>query len=65
MIKIVEDQAKQNYDWHVQQQPLFTIGDKVLLQHKHIATIAPSKKLASKFLGPFSIIAKISDLVIN
>ena len=63
MIKIAGDQAKRNYDRHVQQQPEFNIGDKVLLRHEHISTTAPSKKLASKFLGPFPIIAKLSDLV--
>ena len=63
MIKIVGDQAKLHYDQHVQHQPNFKVGEKVLLRHKHIATTAPSKKLSPKFLGPFIIIAKISDLV--
>lgn len=63
MIKIMGNQAKRNYDRHVQQQPDFKIGDKVLLRHDNIATMAPSKKLESKFLGPFSITTKISDLV--
>ena len=63
MIKIADDQAKLHYDRHVQHQPNFKVGEKVLLRHEHIATIAPSKKLSPKFLGPFPIIAKISDLV--
>lgn len=63
IIKMAGDQAKRYYDRHVQLQPHFEIGDKVLLRHDHIATTAPSKKLESKFLGPFRISAKLSDLV--
>ena len=57
------EQAKRNYDKHVQQQRHFTIGDKVWLRHDNIPTMAPSKKLASKFLGSFIITAKLFDLV--
>ena len=63
LIKIAVEQAKRNYDWGVQLQPYFKVGDKVLLQHDNIATTTPSKKLAPKFLGPFPIIAKLSDLL--
>ena len=63
MIKITGDQAKLHYDRYVQHQSNFKVEEKVLLHHEHIATTAPSKKLSPKFLGPFPIIAKISDLV--
>lgn len=63
MIKIAGEQAKQNYDRHVQEQPGFKVGDNVLLRHDNIATTQESRKLAPKFLGPYPIIAKISDLV--
>ena len=63
MIKIAGDQAKLNYNQGMQLQPSFQIGEKVLLRHDNISTTAPTKKLASKFLGPFSIIAKLSNLV--
>lgn len=63
MIKIAGEQAKRNYDWHVLEQTGFKVGDKVLLRHDNIATTQESKKLAPKFLGPYPIIAKISDLV--
>jgi hypothetical protein len=35
----------------------------VFLRHDNISTTASSKKLASKFLGPFPITAKISEVV--
>lgn len=63
MIQIAGDQAKLNYDRQVQLQPSFAVGDKVLLRHDNISTTAPTKKLEAKFLGPFPIIAKLSDLV--
>ena len=63
MVKIAGERAKRNYDKHIQQQSHFTIGDKVWLQHDNIPTMAPSKILASKFLGPFIITAKLFDLV--
>lgn len=63
MISLAGEQAKCNYDTKVQLQPNFQIGDKVLLRHDNIATDAPSRKLSSKFLGSFSIISKLSDVV--
>lgn len=63
MIQLAADRAKRFYDCHSQQQPNFKVGDQVLLRHDNITTIAPSKKLSPKFLGPFQITAKISDLV--
>jgi hypothetical protein len=63
MIAIAGEQAKRSYDRGVQLQPTFQIGDQVLLRHDNIATTEPSRKLAPKFLGPFPIIFKLSDLV--
>lgn len=63
MIKLAGDQAKCNYGQGVVLQPSFQIGDKMLLRHDNIANMAATKMLASKFLGPFPIIAKLSDLV--
>ena len=62
-IKIANDQAKQNYDQRVQRQPSFNVRDKVLLRHDNVTTTASSKTLASRFLGPFPVISKISYLV--
>ena len=44
-------------------QPTFQLGDKVLLRHDNIPTMTPSRKLASKFLGPFPMTSKIFDVV--
>jgi transposase InsO family protein len=63
MIQMAGEQAKRMYDKTVKMQPTFQVGDKVLLQHDNIATTAPSKKLSSKFLGPFSVISQLSDVV--
>lgn len=63
MITIAGEQAKRSYDKGVKLQPTFQIGDKVLLRRDNISTTEPSRKLASKFLGPFSVISKISDVV--
>lgn len=63
MITIAGEQAKRNYDRGVILQPTFKIGDRVLLRHENIPTTTPCKKLDSKFLGPFKVISKLSDLV--
>ena len=63
MITIAGEQAKQNYDRRVTLEPQFSVGEQVLLWHDNIATTTPSKKLDSKFLGPFTIISKLSEVV--
>jgi hypothetical protein len=63
MIKIVGEQAKKRFDGAHHLHHTFNVGDKVLLRHDNIATTVPSRKLTSKFLGPFPIIAKLSDVV--
>ncbi len=37
----------------------FSVGDKVWLSTKNLATARPSKKLDKKFLGPFTVLDKI------
>ena len=63
MIALAGEQGKRSYDKGVKMQPTFQIGDKVLLRHDNIPTMIPSRKLASKFLGPFPMTSKISDVV--
>ena len=63
MIKIAGDQAKKRYDVGSHLYHTFQVGDKVLLRHDNITTTVPSQKLTSKFLGPFLITAKLSDVV--
>ena len=53
MIKIVGDQAKKRYDASSHLYHTSQVGDKVLLRHNNITTTVPSRKLTSKFLGPF------------
>lgn len=63
MIHMAGEQAKRIYDRGAKMQPTFQVGDQVLLRHDNITTDAPSKKLSSKFLGPFLVTAQLSDVV--
>jgi len=63
MIKIIGEQTKQKYNCRIQLQLAFKIGNKVLICHDNINKTTPSKKLATKFLGSFPIISKLSDVV--
>ena len=63
MIKIAGDQAKKRYDVGSHLYHTFQVGDKVLLKHDNITTTVSSRKLTSKFLGPFLITTKLSDVV--
>ena len=63
MIQLRANEAKRFYDRHSQQHSNIQVGDQVLLRHDYITTTTPSKKLSPKFLGPFQVTAKISDLV--
>jgi len=47
---------------HRSQEPSLKGGDKVYLLRKHIKTTRPSSKLDWKKLGPYRIIAKVSDV---
>jgi len=63
MLQIAGDQAKRKYDSAKHLHHTFEVGDKVLLRHDHISTSVSSKKLTSKFLGPYTIISKLSDVL--
>ena len=63
MIKIARDHAKKRYDAGSHLYHTFQVGDKVLLRHDNITTIVMSGKLTSKFLGPFLITAKLSNMI--
>ena len=63
MIDLAGLRAQRYYNEGVLLQPNFDVGDKVFLRRENISTTAPSKKLASKFLGPFPIIARLSEVV--
>lgn len=43
-------------------QPLCKVGDKAWLSSKDVSTSRPSAKLDHRFLGPFKIIQKVSDV---
>jgi hypothetical protein len=39
----------------------FSVGDKVWLSTKNLATARPSKKLDKKFMGPFTVLDKVGS----
>ena len=48
---------------HLDDEPLYSVGDKVWVNAKDYPSSRPSAKLDHKLLGPFKVIEKISDLV--
>ena len=48
------------YDQHRSPAPVYTVGDKVWLSSRNIATDRPTAKLADKWLGPYPITAVVS-----
>lgn len=49
------ERMKYFFDKHRTKEPTYQVGDKVWLSAKNITTTAPSKKLAAKQLGPYTI----------
>jgi hypothetical protein len=63
-IQLAQESMKRHFDRHVAHQGTeLSVGNKVWLDAKNITTMAPSKELADKKLGPFKIVEKISPLV--
>lgn len=60
LAKAKDDMAKY-YDRHRTPAPEYKAGDKVYLDTSDIQTTWPSQKLSHKFLGPFTIAAKLSN----
>ena len=50
------ERMRKFYDRKREPQPDFKVGDKVLLNAKHIQTLRPSKKLDHRMRGPWTII---------
>src|SRR5438045_9547264 len=49
------------YDRKREPRPDFKIGNKVLLDAKHIQTLRPSKKLDHRMRGPWTIIKRVGS----
>ena len=71
-MKMIHDQAmeavekrreatKKYYDRKAIPQPDIKIGDRVMLNTKNIRTKRPSKKLAPKIYGPYTVLEKRGD----
>ena len=59
-IQEVQQNYKTQYDQH-HRIPTFEVGDMVMLNMKNIRTVRTSRKLDSKYLGPFRIVEKINE----
>ena len=53
------ERMRKFYDRKREPQPDFKVGDKVLLNAKHIQTLRPSKKLDHRMRGPWTIIKRV------
>ena len=58
-ITLAQLRQKENYDRHRKRDPNLKSGDKVWLNTRNIRTTRPSKTLAKKKAGPFTILAKV------
>ncbi|EAL17174.1 hypothetical protein CNBN1990 [Cryptococcus deneoformans B-3501A] len=56
-----QESAALQFDKHRAPLPEYTIGDKVWLSARNIKTKRPTKKLDHRYLGPYTIIARVSS----
>ena len=56
-----QERYKQNFDRKANPAPPFAVGDLVWLNRKNIETVRPSKKLDSKWFGPFKIVKVVGE----
>ena len=40
----------------------FDVGDQVLLSTRNLKLLAPSRKLQDRFVGPFTVVAKVGPV---
>lgn len=57
------ERMKHYYDRNKSKAPQFSVGDKVWLSTRNIVTTRQSKKLDHRYIGPYKVLEKISDLV--
>ncbi|GAA6018098.1 hypothetical protein JCM10207_006080 [Rhodosporidiobolus poonsookiae] len=60
-LDLAAQRMKKQADKHRREAPRFDIGDLVWLNRKNIETTRQSRKLDSKFLGPYKIAAKVGE----
>ena len=55
-LKKIPEAMKKYYDHKAIPQPDIKVGDRVMLNAKNIRTKRPSKKLAPKMYGPYTVL---------
>jgi transposase InsO family protein len=59
-LSLAQAAMKEQFDKHVRPTPEWKIGDEVWLNSRNILTTRPSPKMDHRWLGPFSVLSKIS-----
>lgn len=62
VLLLATEKMKFFYDKEVKDGPVFEKGDQVWFEAENICTMAPSKKLDHKYLGPFKVVCQVSTL---
>jgi len=61
-LKAAQEAQKRFADKSRQEGPTFQVGDQVLLSTENLRTTRPTRKLAERYIGPYEIIEKVSEL---
>lgn len=61
-LDLAAERMKMYYDWHVQEAPVFQIGDKVWLSAENLKIKQPARKLSHKCLGPYEVLQRVGEL---
>lgn len=61
-LDLAAERMKEFYDRHVQEAPIFEIGDKVWLSAENLKIKQPSRKFSHKRLGPYEVMQRVGEL---
>lgn len=61
-LDLAAERMKMYYDRHVQEAPIFQIGDKVWLSAENLKIKQPARKLSHKRLGPYEVLQRVGQL---
>lgn len=61
-LDLAAEHTKMYYDRHMQEAPIFQIGDKVWLSAENLNIKQPARKLSHKCLGPYEVLQRVGQL---